>query len=340
MKQWGLRLAFGLGLIIMLTGCGSSGGAGSGAPSPLQTTVVQVPVPGPTVYVTPAPSATAPIEPKAKIAVDFASPKRAARQASASAARAQVRFVGYDGAGNVRYGPSTYPAARQIVLEQVPISVVSLVIEVLDEKGDIDETRHTAVQLQADATHRVDDPVTRGARIAGLALTPGRASVARGTSVALTLHGVFTDGVMQDLTRTATWRCVDTTIADLKPGQTGIVGVVQGLGIGETEVEVTYARRRASSRIVVRDATVTRLTVSPSETSLNVDTAVSMIAMATFADGTLQDVTPDATWTSIDPSVARVLSTPPNSGLVIGIRGGTPRSAQPSAVRPQARPCT
>lgn len=324
MTRWWLRLSVWVGLIVVLTGCGSGGGdtSGGGVPVATETTYVQVPVAGPTVYVTPAPSTVTPAEPQAKIAIDFPSPKRAAAHASAIGVRTQVRFVGYDGAGNVRFGPATYPAARQIVLEQVPISVVGLVIEMLDESGAIDDTRHTSVQLQADATHRIDDPVNNGSRVAGLALTPGRASVAQGTSMAFTLHGVFTDGVMQDLTRTASWRCKDTAVANLKSTQTSVVGVVEGIAPGETEVEVTYARRRASSRIVVRDATVTRLEISPAATSLNVDTAVSMTVMAWFADGTLQDVTSDADWSSTTPTVARVLSTPPNSGLVIGIGGG------------------
>ena len=323
-------------LTMLLGGCsGGGGGATSGGSAPVATQTViatiEVPVPGPTVYITPTPLPPAPTppvatptptplptpaEPHAKIVVSFPTPK------SAGAAARQYRFVGYDGGDEVRYGPVTYPAAPAITLENVPVSVVGLVIESIDTSGAVEDTRHTATQLQQGDTKHIDDPSTSAASLDGLAVIPGRVSLARGTTVAFHLQGIFSDGITQDLTRTADWSCANPAIAQVRGSQGGLVGLVTGVSAGETDVHALYARRQVKGHVVVRDTTVTRLEVSPSTASLNVDTAVSLTVLAHLADGTVQDVTNDANWATNAPTVARVLSQPPNAGLVIGIKGG------------------
>ena len=306
--------------LLVLAGCSGGGASGQGGTSTV--TQVEVPVPGPTVYVTGAPTtAPTPSEPHAKIVFTFPSVKGGGKSANGIAVT-QYRFVGYDGGGTVHYGPVTYPAAPQITLENVPVSIVGIVIETISLTGSVDDTRHTTTQLQEGETRHIDDPITTGSPLDGLAVVPGRASVARGTSVAFQLQGVFADGVTQDLTRTAAWSCANSTVAQMRDSQSAPVGMVTGLTAGETDVQATYARRLVTGHLVVRDTTVTRLDVTPATASLGVDTAVPMTALAHLADGTAQDVTSDATWTSSTPTVARVLNQLPNAGLVIGIAGG------------------
>lgn len=67
------------------------------------------------------------------------------------------------------------------------------------------------------------------------------------------------------------------------------------------------------------DGNVSVVTVSPNPCGLSKTGSQQMSAQATYANGTKQDVTTSATWTSSNTATATVDS----SGNVVGVSGGT-----------------
>jgi uncharacterized protein YjdB len=67
------------------------------------------------------------------------------------------------------------------------------------------------------------------------------------------------------------------------------------------------------------DGSVSAITVSPNPCGLGKTSSQQMSAQATYANGTKQDVTASAEWTSSSTSTATVDS----SGNVVGVSGGT-----------------
>ena len=69
-------------------------------------------------------------------------------------------------------------------------------------------------------------------------------------------------------------------------------------------------------------ATLTSITVSPTNPSIPRGTSVSFTATGHYSDGTTQDLTEMATWTSSDPSGAFVWNTAGSHGLAEGLATG------------------
>ncbi len=71
----------------------------------------------------------------------------------------------------------------------------------------------------------------------------------------------------------------------------------------------------------ISDSTVTQITLSPTNPSIQVGDTTNFTATGTRADGRTMDVTPGATWTSTHPEIATISST----GVATGVSVGTTR---------------
>ncbi len=153
------------------------------------------------------------------------------------------------------------------------------------------------------------------ATLESLAVSGGAGTMALGTSTEFVAMGTFSDGSTQDLSSSATW--------GITPPERGAVhrGRVTALSAGTATVTATLAGVSGQANIQVTDALVTSLRVETVDedgsTLVNVEQALELRALATFSDGSQQDVTADATWTSEDGSRATV-----DAGVVTGEQAG------------------
>ncbi|MDP1827233.1 MAG: Ig-like domain-containing protein [Archangium sp.] len=159
------------------------------------------------------------------------------------------------------------------------------------------------------------------AALAAVQVTPTAPIMARGTELAFTATGLFTDGTTQDLTAQATW--TSTAPAHVTVSSQGSArGVAQALTQGTAAVRAAIGGRTGSSTVTVTDAVLTAIDVSPAISSLPLGVASRLVATGTFSDGTTVDVTAQATWSSASPAVATISNTSGTEGQVRAVSLG------------------
>lgn len=114
----------------------------------------------------------------------------------------------------------------------------------------------------------------------------------------LTLTAVAGDGSSSDITSSATWASSDKSVALVSKG------LITGYSVGTSTITGTY--NGASVTVTVDVGTARHLGLSETSMSLAVNATKALVLKATFADGTVTDVTSKATWSSSDEAVAFV----------------------------------
>ncbi|KAI7253323.1 hypothetical protein KC345_g11385, partial [Hortaea werneckii] len=114
----------------------------------------------------------------------------------------------------------------------------------------------------------------------------------------ITLTAVAGDGSSADITSSAVWTSSDKSIALVSKG------LITGYSIGTATITGTY--NGASATVNVDVGTARHLDLSETSLNLAVNAAKALVLKATFADGSVTDVTSKATWTSSDEAVAYV----------------------------------
>ncbi len=143
------------------------------------------------------------------------------------------------------------------------------------------------------------------ATLSSLSLTPSAPTLAVGTRIMMTATGLFSDGTRQDLTAQALWASAGLDIATVS-NVSGVRGQVQGVGLGTTQITAQYGQQTAQVTVTVTAAVLTSLQLTPSMPSLPLGASTALAATGLFSDGTSQDLTAQAGWSSSAPAVASV----------------------------------
>ncbi|HEY2901418.1 MAG TPA: Ig-like domain-containing protein [Polyangia bacterium] len=133
-----------------------------------------------------------------------------------------------------------------------------------------------------------------------IALDPPTATLTVGSSVMFTATGTFNDGTTSPVTAMATWTSSDGTIASVTGGKATAVAA------GTATISASVGLVTGKATVTVTAATVVGLSVIPPLATTAKGAKVSFAADATLSNGTHQDVTASATWTSSDTTVATV----------------------------------
>jgi uncharacterized protein YjdB len=173
---------------------------------------------------------------------------------------------------------------------------------------------HTITVGQPNNPNTPDGPVNPDNPAVGL-VVQGATSVKVGASTPWHAVAVFKDGSQQDVTSASVWTSDQPGVASVANG------LVTGVSQGTTPIHATYQGLQATGAIQVTAGdqptpTVTSLTVS-GNTNISVGQNSQLTATAHFSDGSSQNVTSAAAWSSATPSVATVLG-----GLVHGVAQG------------------
>lgn len=131
--------------------------------------------------------------------------------------------------------------------------------------------------------------------VTGLTLS-GDASVVAGQTLQLTATASFSNGTQQNVNATASW-------TSSSPSTAGVAaGLVTGNAAGSTTITATYQGQSATRQVTVTAGgggtpTVTGLTLS-GNTSVVTGQSVQLTATAQLSNGTQQNVTASASWSS------------------------------------------
>ena len=132
------------------------------------------------------------------------------------------------------------------------------------------------------------------------------------------------------MTEQATWTSTNAAVATASDAA-GTKGTVTAVGAGTSTIRVSFGGRTASATVTIaritgiqiRITNLTNIPPIPFVPPLTVGQNFKFYAMAQFSNGTTQDVTSLATWSSSNPSVLFVNDAVGAKGEATGIARGT-----------------
>lgn len=149
--------------------------------------------------------------------------------------------------------------------------------------------------------------------LTGINITAPNPSITSGGAEQLTATGVYSDNSTQTLTTQVAWQSSDPTTAAV----TG-TGMLTALKAGSVTVSASLNSVVGSAGVVVNAPALSSITITPALFSVASGQSKQLSALGTYSDGTSQDVTGQATWSS-NNAAASVDS----AGLVTGAAVGT-----------------
>lgn len=147
-------------------------------------------------------------------------------------------------------------------------------------------------------------------------------TIAPHTSTKLSAKGNYSGLFTRDITDQVTWSSDAPSVAGfVTPGSPNRA---TGAAPGTANLSATVGGVSAAFKLTVSSATVTApLTITPATPTIARGVTSQFAARGTFSDGTTQDLTFDADWSSSAPGVATVSSDAGSRGVVHTLAAGT-----------------
>ena len=145
---------------------------------------------------------------------------------------------------------------------------------------------------------------TPGVTLTSIKITPSPATVPLGSQQFKAI-GNYSDGSQTELTSVATWTFTAGTGAGTMSSTT--LGLLDATGAGTATLTAAWQGTTSpSTAITIVAAVLTSITVTSPNQAILLGNTSTFTATGTFSDGTTQDLTSTATWTSSAPSLATV----------------------------------
>ena len=144
------------------------------------------------------------------------------------------------------------------------------------------------------------------ATLVSIAVTPANPSIGTTGSEQFTATGTYTDNSTQNLTTTVIWSSSNTATATIS-NTSGTNGLASAVANGTTTIKAILGLVQASTTLTVSPVSLQVIVVSPQNPSI-ADNGAKQAFTATgyYSDGSTQNLTASATWTSSNGSVASV----------------------------------
>ncbi|MCU1427900.1 MAG: hypothetical protein JWL83_1900 [Actinomycetia bacterium] len=155
--------------------------------------------------------------------------------------------------------------------------------------------------------------------LTSLDVSTSLSSVARRTTTRARAIGHFSDGTTQDIAMAAQWTSSKPKVAKI----VGRTGIAKGLSAGTTTLTATFGGVVRTTTLTVTNAAPTAITIAPAAVTISRGTTRQLTATATFSDGSVQDITADAKWTTSSKPVAAVGNAGNNKGTVTARHTGS-----------------
>jgi uncharacterized protein YjdB len=156
-----------------------------------------------------------------------------------------------------------------------------------------------------------------GATLSSLSLSPSTAAIAPASSQEYIATGTFSDGSKANVNTLVTWSTSNTSVAVVSNP-----GVITGESSGQVTVTAQKGAISATAQLLVEGATLTKLQVSPQNSSVAEGFETQFTVLGTFSNGDTQDLTQFVTWTSSNAAVATISNTQTSAGVATGVAQG------------------
>ncbi|HZW92844.1 MAG TPA: Ig-like domain-containing protein, partial [Candidatus Eremiobacteraceae bacterium] len=166
----------------------------------------------------------------------------------------------------------------------------------------------TSNSISASTTITVNGP-----SLSSIAVTPASISVASGYGQQFVATATYSDGSTQDITQSSTWTSSVPAVASVNSS-----GLASGLMQGTTSISAAFGSMSASALLTVTGPLLVSINVSPGSGDITAGSSIQLTATATYSDGSTQNVTSSALWSSSPSTIATV-----SAGLLAGLAQGT-----------------
>jgi hypothetical protein len=139
------------------------------------------------------------------------------------------------------------------------------------------------------------------AKLTQIKIAPSNPAIMKGATLQLTATGIFDDGTQHALGASVTWQTSQSAVATINTQ-----GGVTGVGEGVAQMSAAYQGVTGSTSVTVGPPALLSITVSPNQSSLPVGESEQLTATGNFSDGSVQDLTQSATWSSSGSAIASV----------------------------------
>jgi uncharacterized protein YjdB len=156
------------------------------------------------------------------------------------------------------------------------------------------------------------------AHLVSISIVPANPFIAKGTSVKLTATGTFSDGSVATNLSGVSWKSSKPNIANVRGS-----GIAHGKKGGSVTVTATASGISGTTTLTVRTGTLVSLAITPVAPTAAAGTTKQFTATGTFSDGSTQDVTLNAHWSSSSASVATIANAPSVAALATCTNAGT-----------------
>jgi trimeric autotransporter adhesin len=160
-----------------------------------------------------------------------------------------------------------------------------------------------------------------GATISSIQVSPTNLTTPVGVSQRFAATAVLSDNTTQNVTAAATWTSSDTSVATVSNAG-GLRGTATPVKAGTTTVTATYQGKSGSTTLTVSAAKLLSIALSPMAATLAKGARLSFTATGSYDDGSVLDLTRQATWLSSSDSVATVSNADDSRGQATGVTSG------------------
>src|SRR5713101_99611 len=153
--------------------------------------------------------------------------------------------------------------------------------------------------------------VTTPPSLTAIAVSPQHPSIFAGTQQQFTATGTYSNGSTQDLTSTVIWSSSSASVATINSA-----GLVTTVAQGTSTITATAGSVNGFTMLTVTaPPTLASIAISPQNPSVSGGAQQQFRATGTYTDGSTQNLTSTATWSSSRTYIATINS----AGLVIAV---------------------
>jgi Big-like domain-containing protein len=156
--------------------------------------------------------------------------------------------------------------------------------------------------------------MTGAPTLQSVSITAGNLTIAKGLTTQFTATGTFSDGSTQDVTGSVTWTSLNTGVVTITAG-----GLAKGVAVGSATIEAASGTVNKSVTLQVTAPTLVSISVMAANGSIAKGMTDQFTATGTLTDGTTQNLTPSATWSSLNTGIATIGA----GGLATGVGIGS-----------------
>src|ERR1700686_543615 len=155
-------------------------------------------------------------------------------------------------------------------------------------------------------------------QLTGITISPASAQIAKRTAQQFTATGKYNDGTSPDITSLVAWNSTQSAIATVSSSP-GTQGLALDASPGSTSISASLGTVSSSpSSLTVSNANLVSISVTPAATTVPLATSQQFVANGSFDDGTQQNISETANWTSSSLTIARVGSIGVVTGAGLG----------------------